>query len=271
MDKKPIIQALREWNDAVLSAQARPFLDPFGLSIRFDADVFDEDERDSTDCIALYKGGSVFWKEIIYWINYEAMADFFIQEDDCTQDAYKEQIHINIFHIIGSALVEMFADRYHEGDDSFDAMVDGCPDHTLRVLLQGDYDPKRQSALSEEFAACHQDNRAEDSALYRFCMQYLSQNTAVPDRVAITDDVDEVVEVITTPTINPEMFRRRVKCLMLSGLSQEKAERTVATTPLQLSLFYDIGRGAFAIDAEAVCNATLYNPYTAEEIPDETE
>ena len=92
-----------------------------------------------------------------------------------------------------------------------------------------------------------------------------------PDRVAITDDVDEVVEVITTPTINSEMFRRRVKCLMLSGLSQEKAEQTIATTPLKLSLFYDIGRGAFAIDAEAVGNATLYNPYTGKEIPDETE
>lgn len=92
-----------------------------------------------------------------------------------------------------------------------------------------------------------------------------------PDRMAITDEVDEVVEVVTTPTINPEMFRRRVKCLMLSGLSQEKAEQTIATTPLKLSLFYDIGRGAFAIDAEAVGNATLYNPYTGKEIPDETE
>lgn len=272
MDKKPIIQELREWNDAVLSAQARPFLEPFGLSIRFDADVFDADERDNTDCIALYKGGSVFWKEIIYWINYEAMADFFIREDDCSQDAYKEQMHINIFHVIGSALVEMFADRYHEGNDSFDAMVDGCPDHTLRALFQGDDDPKRRSALSEEFAACHQDNRAEDSALYRFCMQYLAQNTlSDPDRLAITDKVCEVIEVVTTPTINPEMFRRRVRSLMLSGLPQQEAENFVASTPQKLELFYDVALGAFAIDAEAVGNATLYNPYTAKEILDETE
>lgn len=271
MDKKPIIQALREWNDAILSAQARPFLAPFGLSIRFDVDVFDEDERDNTDCIALYKGGSVFWKEIIYWINYEAMADFFIREDDCTQEAYKEQMHINIFHVIGSALVEMFADWYHEGDGSFAAMVDGWPDHTLRTLLQGDDDPKRQSDLSEEFAACHQDNRAEDSALYRFCMQYLAQNTVDPDRLAITDKVCEVIKVVTTPTINPEMFRRRVRSLMLSGLPQQEAEKFVESTPQKLELFYDVALGAFAIDAEAVCNATLYNPYTGKEIPDETE
>lgn len=94
---------------------------------------------------------------------------------------------------------------------------------------------------------------------------------SAPDRVAIKDDVDEVVEVITTPTIHPDLFRRRVKCLMLSGLSEQEAERTVAMAPLQLSLFYDIGRGAFAIDAEAVGSIPLYNPYTAEDIPDETE
>ena len=56
MDKKAIIQELRDWNNAVLFAQARSFLEPFGLTIRFDADVFDENERLATDCIALYKG-----------------------------------------------------------------------------------------------------------------------------------------------------------------------------------------------------------------------
>ena len=54
MDKKAIIQELRDWNNAVLFAQARSFLEPFGLTIRFDADVFDENERLATDCIALY-------------------------------------------------------------------------------------------------------------------------------------------------------------------------------------------------------------------------
>lgn len=91
------------------------------------------------------------------------------------------------------------------------------------------------------------------------------------DRLVITDDEGEVFEVITTPTVNPEMFRRRVKCLTLSGLSQEEAEKFVASTPLQLELFYDVGLGAFAIDAEAVGNTPLYNPYTGEEIPYETK
>lgn len=62
MDKKAIIQELCAWNDTVLAAQVRPFLEPFG-PMRFDADVFDEDERQDTGCIALYKGGNVFRKD----------------------------------------------------------------------------------------------------------------------------------------------------------------------------------------------------------------
>lgn len=63
-----------------------------------------------------------------------------------------------------------------------------------------------------------------------------------------------------TPDINPEMFRRRVKSLMLAGLSQQEAEKFVASTPQKLELFYDVSLGAFAIDAEAVGNTPLYNP-----------
>lgn len=272
MDKKAIIQELRTWHDAILSAQALPFLEPLGLTMRFDADVFDEDERQDTGCIALYKGGSVFEKEILYWIDYDVIADRLIREDDCSQAAYKEQMHINIFHVIGSALVEMFSDWYCQGDEAFDASIDSLPEGALRSLLQGNGNPEQESALSEEFAACHQDNRAEDSPLYRFCKQYSEQKPiADPDRVAITNDITEVIEVITTPTLNPDMFRRRVRSLMLSGLSREKAEKFVASTPQKLELFYDVNLGAFAIDAEAVGNTPLYNPYSGKEIPDETK
>lgn len=272
MDKKAIIQELHVWHDTILSAQALPFLEPFGLTMRFDADTFDEEELRNTGCITLYKGGSVFEKEIIYWINYEVMADFFIREDDCSQDAYKEQMHVNLFHVIGSALVEMFSNLYGQGDETFDVSVNDLPEGPLRSLLQGNGDSKQLSALSEEFAACHQDNWEADSPLYRFCMQYIAQKpVADPDRVAITDNACEVIEVVTTPTVNPEMFRRRVRSLTLSGLSQEEAEKFVATTPQKLELFYDINLGAFAIDAEAVGNTLLYNPYTGKEIPNETE
>ena len=84
MNKNTIIQELSAWHDAMLQAQARPFLAPLGLDMRFDAEAFDEDERQNSDCIALYRGGSVFEKVIRYWINYDAIADFFIREDDCS-------------------------------------------------------------------------------------------------------------------------------------------------------------------------------------------
>lgn len=99
---------------------------------------------------------------------------------------------------------------------------------------------------------------------------YRDDDRSDPDRLAITDDYDEAIEVITTPQMNPITFRRRVRCLMLSGLSQPEAERIASTEPIKLELFYDIGRGAFAVDAEAVGNTPLFNPYTAEGIPDET-
>lgn len=96
-------------------------------------------------------------------------------------------------------------------------------------------------------------------------------NIRDPGSVTITDKENETIEVITTPQTNPEMFRRRVRSLLLSGLPQQEAEKFVVSTPQKLELFYDVDLGAFAIDAEAVGNTLLYNPYTGKEIPDATE
>ena len=72
------------------------------------------------------------------------------------------------------------------------------------------------------------------------------------DRVVITDDAGEGIEVVTTPTLNPEMFCCRVRNQMLSGMSQDEIKKFVASTPQKLELFYDVALGVFAIDAEAV-------------------
>lgn len=99
---------------------------------------------------------------------------------------------------------------------------------------------------------------------------YRDEDSSDPDRLAITDEVDEVVNVVTTPEINPDTFRRRVKCLMISGMTQAEAEKYAIDKPMQLSLFYDIGLGGFAVDAGAVGNAIIYNPFDGIEIPNET-
>ena len=98
----------------------------------------------------------------------------------------------------------------------------------------------------------------------------LKQTSVNSDHLAIMDDCDEIINVITTPEINPITFWRRVQCLMLSGLSQDEAENFASTTPMGLELFYEVGLGVFAIDSEAVGNTPLYSPYTSREIPDET-
>ena len=69
----------------------------------------------------------------------------------------------------------MFSDWYGQGDEAFDTLIDNLPEGALRSLLQGHCNPEQESALSEEFAACHWNNRNTDSALCRFCSQYLSQ------------------------------------------------------------------------------------------------
>ena len=66
---------------------------------------------------------------------------------------------------------------------------------------------------------------------------YEEADTNDPDRVVITDDITEVIEVVTTPQINPEMFRRRVRSQMLSGLSQQEAETFVASTNFMMIFF----------------------------------
>lgn len=162
--------------------------------------------------------------------------------------------------------------------------------------------PAAVSVLQEgmAYAICLKDGRKIDNAIYYACIvsgkpyfgkgddvypaedvqshsligHYVPDNYREEpdfDRVVIRDDAGEVIEVVTTPTINPEMFRRRVRSLMLSGLPQQEAEKVVASTPQKLELFYDVALGAFAIDAEAVGNTPLYNPYTGKEIPDKTE
>nr|DAL26587.1 MAG TPA_asm: hypothetical protein [Caudoviricetes sp.] len=56
---------------------------------------------------------------------------------------------------------------------------------------------------------------------------------------------------------------------MISGMTQAEAEKYATNNPIQLSLFYDIGRGGFAVDAVFVDQANPYNPFTGQEIPKE--
>lgn len=99
-------------------------------------------------------------------------------------------------------------------------------------------------------------------------LQPAQETCTDPDALVISDESAEVIDIFLSPRTHPITFQRRVKCLMLSGLSQAEAEHIVCSEPTQLELFYDIGLGIFAIDAEAVSNTPLFNPYTGKQIPE---
>lgn len=52
----------------------------------------------------------------------------------------------------------------------------------------------------------------------------------------------EIISVRLSPDETPIAYENRVRCLMLSGLSREEAEK-VALEPMDLELYYEIGVG----------------------------
>lgn len=87
------------------------------------------------------------------------------------------------------------------------------------------------------------------------------------DNLKVTFDSGDTIDVYIDPVKMPDIYRRKMKCLLTSGMSQEEAEKHLLQNPLQLELFYDIGRGLFAVEAEAADSTPIFNPYTGEEIP----
>lgn len=71
----------------------------------------------------------------------------------------------------------------------------------------------------------------------------------------------EIISVRLSPDKTPIAYENRVRCLMLSGLSREEAEK-VALEPMDLELYYEIGAGLMAVDPAAVESGTIWSPYT---------
>lgn len=73
----------------------------------------------------------------------------------------------------------------------------------------------------------------------------------------------EIISVRLSPDETPIAYENRVRCLMLSGLSREEAEK-IALEPMDLELYYEIGAGLMAVDPAAVESGTIWSPYTRE-------
>lgn len=86
----------------------------------------------------------------------------------------------------------------------------------------------------------------------------------------ITEEVCETFEITLDPVIHPTTYKRKMfELIHKSGLTEDEAKHFIDTTPFVLELLYDIDRGLFAVESEAVECIEIYNPYTGKEIPNE--
>lgn len=89
--------------------------------------------------------------------------------------------------------------------------------------------------------------------------------------IIITETEGDVIDIRLSPEKTPVAYERKVRCLMLSGMTEEEAKIEASCTPIQMELFYDIGIGLFMVESEAVDNCEIYNPFSGEEIQKETD
>jgi hypothetical protein len=89
------------------------------------------------------------------------------------------------------------------------------------------------------------------------------------DPLRITEEGD-VIEIYLTEEKTPVAYQRKKYELMeLSGMTEQEAERYLSQTPVPLELFYDMDRGMFGVESDALESCEIYNPYTGKEIPND--
>lgn len=83
----------------------------------------------------------------------------------------------------------------------------------------------------------------------------------------------ETIEVRLNKKDHPRAFQKAVESLMESGLSEEEATKSVATTPFVLEVAYSTNRGLFAVESEALdfLREEMFDPYTGENVAVEDE
>lgn len=80
----------------------------------------------------------------------------------------------------------------------------------------------------------------------------------------------ESVNVFLTPDKTPIAYQNKVQCLMSSGMTEAES-RKLALEPIELELYYEVGRGLFAVESEAVESCEICSPYSGEPLEEETE
>lgn len=75
----------------------------------------------------------------------------------------------------------------------------------------------------------------------------------------------EVVDVYLSKNAHPIAYNAKLEELVKeAGMTQREAELYIETTPFQLELYYSYNQGLFGVEAEAVTDCDITNPYTGE-------
>jgi hypothetical protein len=87
------------------------------------------------------------------------------------------------------------------------------------------------------------------------------------EKLVITSDTCETVNIMLDPVLQPIAFKRAVQNLVDSGATEKEAEQTILLQGFEMEVMYKENCGLFAVEAEAVGCTPISDPYTHEVIP----
>lgn len=83
------------------------------------------------------------------------------------------------------------------------------------------------------------------------------------------EEESDLLEFYLDPEKTPDTYNRKLFELIKSGMNKWQAEKFISDTPIIMELAYDIDRGLFMVECEAINSCDIYNPYTGMIIPND--
>jgi hypothetical protein len=78
---------------------------------------------------------------------------------------------------------------------------------------------------------------------------------------------EEVIDIFLTKEKTPIAYAAKLKELIeISGMTQEEAEETLSTQPIQIEILYSYNLGLWAIESEALESIEPFCPYSGIQI-----
>jgi|AntAceMinimDraft_17_1070374.scaffolds.fasta_scaffold04303_3 hypothetical protein len=86
-----------------------------------------------------------------------------------------------------------------------------------------------------------------------------------------SDEYDSF-QVFLSEIEHPTAYANKLKCLMDgAGMTEKEARHEIATIPIELEFYYEVGAGLMAVESGAVESGTIYSPYDGELYKDSEE